>query len=115
MSYAGSIIAFPSTFGKSRVVFFNQKELGQILNTYGRMVSAGLVKDYAINESRGRVAFSFFQRASERPTYTVVKDTRKRGGSFLIVGADGRIFKRGNTLEAVLQFFDSKMIRLIKA
>ena len=115
MSYAGSIIAFPATFGKSRVVFFNQNELNLILNTYGRMVSAGLVRDYAINENSGRVAFSFFQRASERPAYTVVKDTRKGGGSFSVVGSDGCIFKRGNTLEAVLKFFDSKMIRLIKA
>ena len=115
MSYANSIIAFPATLGNSRVVFFNQKELNQILNTYGRMVSAGLVRDYAINENRGRVAFSFFQRASERPAYTVIKDTRERAGSYSIIGSDGRIFKRGSTLDAVMKFFDSKMIRLIKA
>ena len=115
MSYAGSIITFPATFGNSRVVFFNQKELGQILNTYGRMVSAGLVRDYAITENLGLVTFSFFHRATERPAYKVVKDTRKGAGWFLVVGPDGRIFKRGKTLEYVLKFFDSKMIRLIRA
>ena len=117
MSYAGSIIAFPAAFENSKVVFFNQSELTQILNTYGRMVSAGLLKDYAISESRGQVVFSFFRGTSERPLYRVVKNPAhgKKKGLFLILGADGTLLKRGSSLKTVLKFFEPKMIRLVGA
>ncbi len=117
MSYAGAIIAFPATFEDSKVVFFNQKELTQILNIYGRMVSAGLLKDYAISESRTQVTFSFFRGASERPAYRVVKNPAhgKKKGPFLILAADGTLLIKGSSLKTVLKFFEPKMIRLIKA
>jgi len=117
MSYAGSIIAFPATFANSKVVFFSQKELSQILNIYGRMVSAGLLKDYAISKNEGEAVFSFFRGSSERSLYRVVKNTRLgRGkGPFLILGADGRVLKRGTSLKSLLKFFDPKLIRLVKA
>jgi len=118
MSYAGSIIAFPAASRDSRAVFFNHGELSLILNIYGRMVSAGILKDYAISETRDQVSFSFFRRASERPLYRVVKNPaqgRKRKGPYIILGPDGRILKQGKCLKTLLQFFEPKMIRLIKA
>lgn len=115
MSYAGSIIAFPATPEASRVVFFKQRELTLILNTYGRMVGAGLVRDYAICENRGQVTFSFFQRASERPTYKVVKSVCRGNYSFSILGSNGGMLKKGHSLKNLLKYFDPKMIRLINA
>ena len=49
-----------------------------ILDVYGRMVSAGLMRDYAICEARDFVAFDFFKRSSEQPVYRIFKDPKPR-------------------------------------
>lgn len=117
MSYAETIIAFPSAIGQRPDIFFTRKELTQILDMYGRLVSAGSVRDYAISAGRGTIAFSLFRRASERPVYMVIKDPalKKKQGLFRIVAADGRILKRGGTLKNVLKVFEPKLMRLVKS
>ncbi|MDB5548079.1 MAG: hypothetical protein JWP21_1526, partial [Tardiphaga sp.] len=63
-------------------VSFNRLELGRILNLYGRMVSAGEWRDYAIDFMKDRAVFSVFRRASEVPIYRIEKDpklARKQG------------------------------------
>lgn len=88
-----------------------------ILDVYGRMVSAGLMRDYAICEARDFVAFDFFKRSSEQPVYRIFKDPkpRKKHSAYTIVGAGGQVLKRGNCLKTLLRFFDPKFIRLVKA
>ncbi len=44
------------------VVTFNRLELSRILNLYGRMVSDGEWRDYAIDFLRDRAVFSVFRR-----------------------------------------------------
>ena len=117
MSYAGSIVAFPAAFRQQSLQYFTRQEMGLILDIYGRLVSSGHLKDYAISEASEYVTFSFFRRASERPAYRIVKDpnSRKKQGMFLIVGVEGQVLKRGNCLKNLLKFFEPKLIRLVKA
>jgi len=49
-------------------VTFNRFELSRILNLYGRMVTDGEWRDYAIDFLRDRAVFSVFRRASEVPS-----------------------------------------------
>jgi len=116
MSYAGSIVAFPAVFQQNSLQFFSRQEMNLILNIYGRLVSAGHLKDYAISEDSNYVTFGFFKRASERPAYRIIKDPRlrKKQGMFVIIGADGQVLKRGNCLKNLLKFFEPKLIRLVK-
>ena len=43
-------------------IFFNKKELGEILNIYGAMVSKGEWKDYAIFINKNIVGFDIYRK-----------------------------------------------------
>lgn len=117
MSYAGTIIAFPREFSDYNLTFFNRNELNLILNMYGRLVSTGIVRDYAIHEERGSVAFSFFKRSSEHPAFRLVKTPglKKKGGAYRLIGQGGEVLKRGENLKSVLACFEPKLFKLVKA
>jgi hypothetical protein len=89
-------------------VSFDRHELTAILNLYGRMVSHGDWRDYAIDFLRDRAVFSVFRRSSELPLYRVVKTPAlaRRQGQYAVVEASGRILKRGHELVRVLQFIE---------
>jgi len=91
-------------------VAFDRKELGQILSVYGRMVSAGHWKDYALDFLPDRAVFSIYRKASEHALYQIVKTPalRKKQGQFSVIAPGGLILKRGHELDMVLKVFDKK-------
>ena len=97
-------------------VYFDRRELEQILRLYGRMVAANEWRDYAIDHMTDRAVFSVFRRASEVPLFQIVKDPKlaRRQGAFSVVAAGGRILKRGHELARVLGVFDTRL-KLVKA
>ena len=92
-------------------VTFNRLELNRILNVYGRMVSEGEWRDYAIDFLKDRAVFSIFRRASEVPIYRIEKDPRlaRKQGAYSVISASGQILRRGNELERVLLAIDRKL------
>jgi len=105
------------TSGKPSIpsqVAFDRKELGQILSVYGRMVSAGHWKDYAMDFLSDRAIFSIYRKASEHALYQIVKTPalRKKQGQFSVIAPGGLILKRGHELSAVLKVFDKKKFQL---
>ena len=97
-------------------VAFDRKELGLILDLYGRKVAAGEWKDYAMDFLADRAEFSIHRRASEAPLYRIVKtpEMRTRQGQYQVVAATGLILKRGNELARVLQVLETRL-RLVNA
>lgn len=95
---------------QSRVTF-NRLELNRILNLYGRMVSDGEWRDYAIDFLKDRAVFSIFRRASEVPIYRIEKDPQlaRKQGAYSVISASGQILRRGNELERVLLVIDRKL------
>ncbi|HEY8333223.1 MAG TPA: DUF2794 domain-containing protein [Tardiphaga sp.] len=93
------------------LVTFNRLELNRILNLYGRMVSAGEWRDYAIDFLRDRAVFSVFRRASEVPIYRIEKDPRlaRKQGAYSVISASGMILRRGHELDRVLLVIDRKL------
>jgi len=89
-------------------VTFHRRELDAILWIYGRMVGEGVWRDYAIDHLKDRAVFSVFKRAGEYPLYRIEKDPKlaAKQGAFSVIGADGRILKRGHELKQVLKVFD---------
>ncbi len=94
-------------------VWFRRTELDLVLDVYGRMVAAGLWRDYAIDALKDRAVFSIFRHASDQPLYTVEKRPAlaRRQGAYAIAGANGQILKRGRDLRQVLKLFDRKWMR----
>ncbi|MDZ5449334.1 DUF2794 domain-containing protein [Labrys sp. ZIDIC5] len=95
-------------------IAFDRHELRQIMNLYGRMVSHGEWRDYAIDFLRDKAVFSIFRRASEMPLYRIVKDPSlaQRQGAYSVLAPTGMILKRGHDLARVLQAID-KPLRVV--
>lgn len=95
----------PSSSRPLAVVSFDRRELALILNVYGQKVAAGEWRDYALDFGRERAMFSIYQRTSERPLFVVEKHPKlaRKQGQYMVVGAEGRVLKRGHDLAAVLK------------
>jgi len=89
-------------------VAFDRTELGLILSVYGRKVTKGEWRDYAMDFLRERAVFSAFARNSERPLFSIEKQPklRNRQGQYMVVNQQGRILKRGHDLRVVLNVLE---------
>ena len=100
-----------------RQVSFDRHELNLIMTVYGRMVAAGLWRDYALSLEPDAAVFAAFRRATERPDYQVVKRPalRDRQGAFALLGAAGVVLRRGHELAGVLAPLERQLLRLVEA
>jgi hypothetical protein len=98
----------PQIHAERAVVYFDRRELGQLLSVYGRMVSAGHWRDYAIDGLRDAAVFSVFRRSSEFPLYRIEKRPAlsRRQGAWAVLAHGGLVLKRGHDLAQVLKVFD---------
>ena len=104
-----------STHTAARQVWFDRRELELILWAYGKLVSEGECRDYAIGAHGDHAAFCMYKRASEAPTFTIEKwpELARKQGAYSLVNATGQVLKRGHDLDQVLRFFDRKRFQII--
>jgi hypothetical protein len=98
-------------------VRFDRRELGRILDLYGRMVIAGEWRDYAIDFLDDAAVFSVFRRTSELPLYRIEKrpKLKDRQGQYAVVAGSGLILKRGHDLATVLRVLERKLVKPVQA
>ena len=98
-------------------VTFDRLELNRILTLYGRMVSCGEWRDYALDFLDEVAIFSIFRRSSEMPLFRIEKRPRLRNrqGQYSVVAAGGVILRRGHELAQVLRIFDRKLMKALAA
>lgn len=109
-----SVIAFPGR--QPLQVGFERLELQRILDLYGRMVAAGLWRDYAMDFTKEAANFSAFRRSSERPQARVEKRPSLRGkqGMWTLFGEAGQVLKRGHELAGVLSLLERKLLKVVE-
>ena len=102
-----SAVPAPSPAG----IYFDRCELSQILGLYGRKVSSGEWRDYAIDGLRDKAVFSIFRRASEFPLYRIEKNPKlaRKQGAYSVITPSGLILKRGHNLKNVLNVLERKL------
>ena len=107
-----TIVPFPRA---AMQITFDRAELMRILDLYGRMVAAGLWRDYAIGFDREAASFSAYRRTAERPTVRVEKRPalRQRQGMWALYGEAGQVLKRGHDLPSVLSPLERKLMKLV--
>jgi hypothetical protein len=112
METGAEIARFP---GPPDRVSFDRAELSIILGLYGRMVAAGIWRDYGLSMLREVAVFAVFRHTAEHPLYRIEKRPRlgQRQGQYSVVGMDGRILKRGADLRNVLRVLETKLIRAV--
>jgi len=108
-----NILPFPRA---AQQVGFDRIELGRILDVYGRMVAAGLWRDYAMEFGKEAAAFSAFKRAAERPQIRIEKrpSLRAKQGMWAIYGEAGQVLKRGHDLAGVLSVIERRLLKVVE-
>jgi hypothetical protein len=108
----GTVHPFP---GAQAQTGFERVELNRIIDLYGRMVAAGLWKDYAIEFGKEHASFWAFRRSAERPEYKIEKRPSQRGrqGMWALIGEDGMVLKRGHELGPVLAPVERRLMKLV--
>ncbi len=96
-------------------IFFNKKELGEILNIYGSMVSKGEWKDYAIFINKNVVGFDIYRKATEKPLFQIIKNLKSKiGQKYQLKDQQGKIIKNSDELKNIISILIKKNLRLIK-
>ena len=111
----GTVTPFPTPASRPTQIGFERVELTRILDLYGRMVAAGLWRDYAIELGRDAAVFAAFRRAAERPEFRIEKRPalRQRQGMWALVGEGGAVIKRGHELGPVLAPIERRLLKLV--
>lgn len=112
---SGTVTPFPLHAVRPAQVGFTREELQRILDLYGRMVSAGEWRDYAMDFDRDAAVFSAFRRAAERPIARIEKRPalRSKQGMWALVGEAGQVLKRGHELPGVLSPLERKLLKIV--
>ena len=96
-------------------IFFNKKELGEILNIYGSMVSKGEWKDYAIFINKNVVGFDIYRKATEKPLFQIIKNLKSKiGQKYQLKDQQRKIIKNSDELKNIISILNKKNLRLIK-
>lgn len=96
-------------------VGFERAELNRIVDLYGRMVSAGLWKDYAIEFRPDAAAFWAFRRTAENPECRIEKRPalRQKQGMWALIGENGQVLRRGHELGPVLAPIERRLLKVV--
>ena len=96
--------------------FFSKEELNLILSLYGKGVSSGKWKDYAIDTSKNETIFSIYRHASEMPLFKITKNHRSKrvDERWTIKSTTGELLKRSKNLTHLLNYFNQKRLQIIK-
>ena len=110
---AFNVVALPA--GVASQTGFDRRELARILDLYGRMVAAGMWRDYAMDFSREAASFCAFRRAAERPQARIEKRPalRAKQGMWTLFGEGGQVLKRGHELAGVLVPLERRLLKLV--
>jgi hypothetical protein len=111
----GTVHPLPQRGGGPSQTGFERAELSRIVDLYGRMVAAGLWRDYAIDFGPDYAAFWAFRRTAERPEYKIEKRPalRSRQGQWALIGEHGMVLKRGYELGPVLAPIERRLLKLV--
>ena len=96
-------------------VFFERRELDQLLRVYGRLVAAGDWRDYSMTGGADVAEFAVYARSGDAPLYRVEKSPalQSRQGQWAVIGQGGQVLKRGRDLAQVLRVFDARRFQVI--
>jgi hypothetical protein len=111
----GTVLPFPSAAqgGQGKQTGFSRSELNRIVELYGRMVAAGLWKDYAIELRPDAASFWAFRRSAERPECRIEKRPGARQGPWTLIGEAGQVLRRGHELGPILAPIERRLLKVV--
>ena len=100
---------------KSRITCFNKVELNMILSIYGKNVSNGIWRDYAIDHNENTAVFSIYRSTFEKAFLRIVKSKKslKKQKKYLLLNANNKKLKDSNELIGIIDFLGFSLKRVV--
>ena len=100
---------------KTHVTSFNKVELNMILSIYGKNVSNGIWRDYAIDHNDSTAVFSIYRSTFEKAYLQVIKNKKslKKQKKYLLLNANNKKLKDSNELVGIINFLDFSLKRIV--
>ena len=88
-----------------RQIFFDRKELNQLLSLYSRRVASGEWRDYAIDQRGGSAVFSVFRHSQDAPLFRIAKRSGPGPRGRYVVSSGQETLKQAATMSEALSIF----------
>ena len=100
---------------KTRITSFNKEELNMILSIYGKNVSNGIWKDYAIDHNEYTAVFSIYRSTFEKAFLQIIKSKKslKKQKKYLLLNANNKKLKDSNELIGIIDFLGFSLKRVV--
>ena len=100
---------------KTRITSFNKVELNMILSIYGKNVSNGIWRDYAIDHNENTAVFSIYRSTFEKAFLQIVKSKKslKKQKKYLLLNANNKKLKDSNELMRIIDFLDFSLMKIV--
>jgi len=92
-------------------IFFDRRELRQLMDLYSRRVAMGEWKDYAIDQYGPICVFSIFRHSFDQPLFAVAKRAAGKGCDYAVYSGRQQL-RRGRSMAEALAVLE-KQIRLV--
>ena len=100
---------------KTHLTSFNKIELNMILSIYGKNVSNGIWRDYAIDHNENIAVFSIYRSTFEKAFLQIIKNKKslKKQKKYLLLNAHYKKLKDSNELVSIINFLDFSLKRIV--
>ena len=100
---------------KTRITSFNKVELKMILSIYGKNVSNGIWRDYAIDHNENTAVFSIYRSTFEKAFLQIIKSKKslKKQKKYLLLNANNKMLKDSNELTGIIGFLNFSLKRIV--
>ena len=100
---------------KTRITSFNKVELNMILSIYGKNVSNGIWRDYAIDHNENTAVFSIYRSTFEKAFLQIIKNKKflKKQKKYLLLNANNKKLKDSNELIGIIDFLTFSLMRIV--
>ncbi|MDC3085732.1 DUF2794 domain-containing protein [Pelagibacteraceae bacterium] len=100
---------------KTRITSFNKIELNMILSIYGKNVSNGIWRDYAIDHSENKAVFSIYRSTFEKAFLQIIKNRKslKKQKKYLLLNSNNKELKDSNELAGIINFLNFSLKRVV--
>ena len=100
---------------KTRITSFNKVELNMILSIYGKNVSNGIWRDYAIDHNENTAVFSIYRSTFEKAFLQIIKSKKslKKQKKYLLLNANNKKLKDSNELMGIIDFLAFSLKRIV--
>ena len=100
---------------KTQITSFNKIELNMILSIYGKNVSNGIWRDYAIDHNENTAVFSIYRSTFEKAFLQIIKNKKslKKHKKYLLLNANNKALKDSNELVSIINFLNFSLKRVV--